>query len=157
MQLAREPLPLELLSSDDAPERVRCHSSRQIDRDRSARRELLRESQVVVPEAWIRTKLVVRDDHADRLVPREERHVETGPRAELSRGVLVDFGIVDQRVDALAVSAREHASGLRRGAWKRYADHRVRVLACRRLEAALLTRGQRDRDVSRFDQLAKAA
>ena len=48
MKLAGQPAPFELLRLDDATERVARHSRRQVDGDRGARSEDLREAKVVV-------------------------------------------------------------------------------------------------------------
>ena len=56
VQLAREPLPLELLGGDDPAQRVALHPLRELDRDRRARGEGLGEPHVVVGEAGIRRR-----------------------------------------------------------------------------------------------------
>ncbi len=57
VQLAREPAPLELLGLDDPSECVPGHPGGQVDGNRRARRERLRQAQVVVREAWIAASL----------------------------------------------------------------------------------------------------
>ena len=57
--------------------------------------------------------LVVRADHADRLVADDERHVERGAHLEPARRLLVDLGVLEHRVDALAALPLEHARRLR--------------------------------------------
>src|SRR5581483_7793510 len=65
VQLTRETPPLELLRRDDALERVPRDALPQLDGDRGARTEDLREAQVAVAEARVRAELVVHRDHAE--------------------------------------------------------------------------------------------
>ena len=59
VQLAREALALELLGRDDPAERIARHALRELDRDRRARGEGLREAHVVVGEAGVRRRALV--------------------------------------------------------------------------------------------------
>ena len=154
VQLAGEAAALELLRGHDSLQRVARHPLPQLDGDRGARREDLGEAEILVGEPRIGALLVVRRDHADRLVAHEERDVEGAARAEPPRRLLLDLGIVEDGVDALAPPPGEHA-------------HRLR--ARRELEPGVLLgpvprdRGhpqpvalrQRDRDEPRVDELAE--
>ena len=70
---------------DDAPERVARDPLRELDGDGGAGGERLGEAEVVVGEARVGPVLVVRRDHADRLVARDQRHPQAGAGAEPPR------------------------------------------------------------------------
>ena len=108
VELAREPLALELLRLHDAADGVPRHALRQLDGDGGPGGERLGEPEVVVGEARVGAVLVVDLDHTDRLVARDQRHPEAGAGAELPRDLLVHLGIVEHRVDPLAPPALEH-------------------------------------------------
>src|SRR5437870_3466316 len=55
----------------------------------------------------------MRDQDADRLYARKERHVEASRGAETSSHVLVHLRILEERVDPLAPTPLEHVSRLR--------------------------------------------
>ena len=115
VELAREPLPLELLCLDDATDAsrlTRCESSTAI----AARaRERLREPQILVAERRVRRRLVVRDRRPRSAVP--ERRA--GRRAPSGRRVgarpLVDLRVLEHRVDALARPRSSTRPGFRAG------------------------------------------
>ena len=122
VQLPGEPPALDLLRVDDPPQRIARDALRQIDRDRRARAERLREAQVGVGEARVRPELVVHLDHADRSLADEQRHPEAGARADETRDVTVHLGVVEDGIDALAAAPLEHAAAFRRVARDRLAD-----------------------------------
>ena len=157
MQLACEPAPLELLPLNHPPQRVARHALGEIDGNGCAGRELLGDPQVVVAEAWVLGRLVMRDEHAGRQAPNDEWHKEPGARPEAARRVLVDLGIVEQLVDALAATALEHAARLRRRLRERPAGVLCAFLAGRSLDAQHAPgNGKRDQHEPRVDQVAEA-
>ena len=145
VELAREPAPLELLRLDHAAQRVARDARGEVDGDRGPRREGLGEAQVVVGEARVGALPVVGDDHADRPLAGDERDVEAAARAEPPGGVLVDLGIVDERVDPLGPAPLEHAAALRRRPLELHADDLVGAFAVGRLdpEGPVAARGAR--------------
>ncbi len=158
MQLAREAAALELLRLDNAPERVARNPLREIDRDRRARAEGLGEPEVVVRKAGIRQQLVVRGEQADRAATRDERNPETGPRTETAHDLVVDLGIVENRVDALAAAALDHAPALRRRPRHRLPDQVGASLAGNCDKAQLVGAGRKQHgDEAGVEQLAQAA
>ena len=112
VQLAREPLPLELLRADDAAQRVAGDALGEVDGDGRACGEGLGQAQVLVGEARRRCPPCrARRSRRSRRSRSEQRHVEPGPGARSCRaGLLVDLEVVDHRVDALAAPPLEHAS-----------------------------------------------
>ena len=111
VELAGETAALELLCVDDSPESIARDPLAELDRDSGARGEDLGEPEVFVGEAHVAALLVVRDDHADRLVTHEERDIESAARAEPPRCFLLHLGVVEDGVDALtAPSSRARAS-----------------------------------------------
>ena len=68
--------------------------------------------------------LVVSDDDADRVASDDERDVQRRRDAESPRELVVDLGIVDERVHALASPALKHSHALR-GARDLAADERL--------------------------------
>jgi hypothetical protein len=122
VQLSRESPAFELLRSHDAPERVALHSFRQVDGDRCARGERLRQPKIVVGETGIREELVMRCEQADRATARDERYPETGARAEAAHHLVIDLGVVEHRVDPFAAAALDHAPALRRRTGHRLPD-----------------------------------
>ena len=157
MELACEPPALELLSGDHTAERVARDSEREVDGDGRARGELLGESKVGVGESRVSAKPVVGDDDADRPIACIEWHVEPcRGRHELHR-LLVHLWIFHGRVDALAVSALEHAAGLRLPARNLDSDELAGVLAVGCRDPQLAAGREHDRHQLRTDQLAEAA
>ena len=77
-------------------------------------------------------------EDADGPVARDERDVEARACGETPRHVLVDLGVVDHRVDALAPAPLEHAAALRLGTRHRHADEIVGAFAGRGREAQLV-------------------
>ena len=106
MQLPRQPRPLELLCLDDTPHRVAAHLLGEVDGDGGAGRQRLGEAEIVLRERGCRVpELVVRDHDADRAAAHEQRYVEGRADAEAAGDVLVDFRVVEHRVDPLAAGA----------------------------------------------------
>ena len=87
VQLARQARrQLELLRLDDAAHGVAADLLGEVDRDRGAGGERLRQPQVVLGEGWVRAAALVVGDHdADRPAAHDERHVEGGADAEAPR------------------------------------------------------------------------
>ena len=78
--------------------------------------------------------------------------------AEATCGLLVDLGILEHRVDPLAVAALQHPARLRAGEVEPHADDAVGAFALRRRDAKRLTGlGQRDQHQACVDELAHAA
>ncbi len=113
MQLAREPLALELLPLEQRTHGAAADTLGQLDRDRSAVGECLCDPHVGVGKARAGAALVVGDDNAHCVVAHDQRHVESGARLDETRRALVDLWIVDQRVDSLATAPLECPAGLR--------------------------------------------
>ncbi len=106
VQLACEAAALDLLRLDGATEGVALDPFGEIHCDRGPLGECLGEAEVVVGEPFaVRPELVVGDDDADRPLVRDQRHVDPGSRVELASEALVDVGVVEHGVDALAPSA----------------------------------------------------
>ena len=133
----------------------------QVDRDRGPRRERLGETEVVVGEARVGAALVVGDDDADRLARgrRSGTNSAASGRRAARAHVLVDLGVVEQRVDPLAAAALEHAAALRAGRARVAAPSSlVGLLAVGRLDRSSPSPvGQRDQDDPRVEQLAEPA
>src|SRR5439155_15495755 len=110
---------------------------------------------VAAGEARVRAELVVRDDHPDRLVADDQRHVEPGARIETACDLLEDLGILEQRVDTLAAAALEDAADLRVARDGRRAKA-LSSLAVDRLDTQLRACDERDRDDARIDQLPQS-
>ena len=119
VELACEARTLELLRLDDAANGVAADSLGELDRGRRPRRERLGEPDVLVGEARRRAELVVRDDDADRATLDDERDVQGRANAHAASDLLVDLGIVEHGVDALAASR----AGARVPSW----SHRARA------------------------------
>ena len=104
-------------------------------------------------------ELVVGGQHADRTAARRRAARRARSRAEPPRRLLVDLGVVDQRVDALAAAAaraRGRSSSAARSQLQ--PDELVRTLAVGRLDPERPVVGrQGDRDEARVDQLAQPA
>ena len=132
VQLARQPAPLELLRLDDAAQRVAGDTRGLVDGDGGARGEGLGEAQVVIGEARVGALLVVGDDDADRSPAGDQRDVEPAARAEPAGRVLVDLGIVEERVDPLRPAPLEHAAALRPCSLELHADDLAGALRRRR-------------------------
>jgi hypothetical protein len=160
VQLAGEPPSLELLPLEHPAERVPCDSLREVDRERRARREDLRETDVGVGEAGLRAELVVDGDDPDRPAADEQRHVEPGADAHPARLVLVDLRVVEDRVDAGALTTLEDAPALRAGAiealLEQSAGGSVGGVGGRDSQIAVGL-GERDQHEAGADQLAQAA
>ena len=85
--------------------------------------------------------LVVRGDHADRAGrATSQRHEQAGAQPEAAGDLLVDLGVVERRVDALAAPPLEHAAALRARPAARYVP---------RSSSALRPRGGLDAEVAR--------
>ena len=112
VQLAREPLALELLRLHHSAHGVAAHALGEVDAGRGPGGQRLREPQVVVGEARIGPGPVVRHDDADRRAADHERNVEARVDAEPADRLLVDLGILEHRVDPLAPAALEDAAHL---------------------------------------------
>ena len=93
MQLAREPAPLELLGREHPADGVAAHPLGEVDCDRGARRERLRESQVVVGERGAMLEPVVRDQHADPAPAHDKGHIQARVDAEAASRPLVDLRV----------------------------------------------------------------
>ena len=138
----REAAALDLLRRDDPLHDVPGHALGEVDRDRGARGERLREPEVVVGEVNVgAARLVVRRDHSDRAVADDERDPQARPGREPAVEVVVDGRAVG--IGALAAAAAEHA---RRYGFPRAARARRGSLARllprpRRSEAAPTRRG----------------
>lgn len=112
VQLAGETAPLQLLGLDDPAQRVAGDTGGEVDRDRRAVGEGLREPQVVTVEARIGSELVVLQQHAELPLPHDEGNPETGAAAEASDGFAIDLGVARHVVDERAAAPFEHAPGL---------------------------------------------
>ena len=156
MQLAREPPPLELLAGDHTAEGVAGDALREVDRRRRPLRERLCDPQVVVGEARVAADLVEGAHDADRFVPQHERDEQAGARADPAGELLVDLGVVDDRVDALAPPPLEDPRALGAGLGHDRAHQRACALAVCGLDpkAPVGTRSS-DHDRLRADQLAE--
>ena len=76
MQLAGKPLAFELLGRDHALQRVSLNAARKVDGDGGPLAEPFRDTHVLIREAQVTLAaldLVVRADHADRLIVEDER------------------------------------------------------------------------------------
>ena len=158
VQLAREPLALELLPLEQRLHGLAADALRELERDRGAVREGLRDAHVGVREARVGAALVVGDDDADRPAVRDQRHVERRGRLDQPRRGLVDLGVVDQRVDALGAAAAR-ASGRPSSAPRRAAGRRASPpfspLAASTVELAPVRGREQDQDDARVEQLAQ--
>ena len=74
------------------------------------------------------------DDDSDRPRPGDERDVEARPSTDGSRRVLVDLGIVRERIYALGLPALEYAATLRAGPLETQTEDLVRAVAVRRFD-----------------------
>ena len=158
MQLAREPAPLELLRLDHAAQRVAGDAGGEIDGDGGARGERLGEAQVGLGEARVGAFLVVGDDQTDRAPAGDEGNVEAAAGAEPPGRLLVDLGVVEQRIDPLGPAPLEHPAALRPGPLELRAHDLVGAAAVGRLDPQRAVTGrQRDRHQFRPDQAAQAA
>ena len=91
------------------------------------------------------------DDDPDRLPPHEQRHVEPGRRSDLPGELLVDLGVVEQRVDAFASPPLEDPRALR-GVGHLVPDEPLRAGACCGLHDEPAAARKRDEDVLGVDQ-----
>ena len=114
VQLPCEPLPLELLSRDDPAKRVARHALREIDCKRRALGEDLGDPDVLVAEPPVRHVLVVSNQDADCTVAEDQRNPEPRPGLDAADDRLIDLGVVDDRVHALASPTLQYTGGLRR-------------------------------------------
>src|SRR5688572_8134100 len=96
-------MPFELLRLDHPPERVSLDSSTLVDRDRGPGGKDLDELPVLVREAPIGNALVHSVDDSDPLIAREHRNVERGMHAHSPSSLTIDFRILEDRVDELAL------------------------------------------------------
>jgi hypothetical protein len=157
VQLARQASPFDFLACDDAPQSVACDAAREVDGDGRPHCELLCEAKLGAAEALIAANLVVRDQHADRPLAREQRHVEAGRRPQPPGDVLVDLGVLHERVDPFAAPAFEHSPGLRLMGEK--ADRReiVGAFAVGGRNAKPISGGECDGDEPGADELSQAS
>ena len=95
VQLPCQPPALDLLSGDDAAERVPGDAVRDIDGARGSQSELLRETEVGAAETSVRTNPVVRHENADRLSAHDEWDVEARGRTQPACDVLVRLGVLE--------------------------------------------------------------
>ena len=107
VELARESLPLELLSVNDAFDYVAGDAAREVDGYGGSSGERLGEPHVVPREPRIRCELVEDVDDADRLASHKQRHPQSGSSSQAPGNVLIGFRIVEQRVDPLAARTLE--------------------------------------------------
>src|SRR5512133_3892694 len=103
----------------------------------------------------VASNLVVRDQNADRALARAQWDVETRAGAKSPGDLLVHFGILEQRIDALAAPAPHHARRLRVGFEHPDRSERVRSHAVGCGDPQALSGGQRDRDETGADELAE--
>jgi hypothetical protein len=97
-------------------------------------------------------------EDADHPVACDQRYPHTRPGSEPPGCFLVHLGVVDDRVDPLASSARKHAAALRVRTGDRVAQHLLSSLSGYGGEAQLVSAAwQGERDDSRRQQLAQAA
>ena len=153
VELPREPGSLELLRRHDPAHRVPADPLRQVDRDRSALCESLRQPEVVVGERRAGVLAVMGDDDPDRPPACDERHVESRADAEPPRCPMVDLRIVQDGVDALAPPPLEHATGLRAVECEGHADDPVCPVSVGRGDSQLTAVGKRDQDEPGVDEL----
>jgi hypothetical protein len=156
VELAREAGALELLRLHDAAERIEADALGEIDRDRGARDEGLREPDVPLLEPRVGAELVVRHDDPERPAANGEGEVDRRRDAELARNPLIDLGVVDHRVHALRVAPLEDPADLRGAELQLDADE---VLAPGGRPHAQRPLGVRqcDQDDPRSDELLHAA
>ena len=99
------------------------------------------------------------DDDSDRASLGHEWNVQSGPDSHSPRGLLIDLGVVEHRIDAFAPSALEDAARLRASELELHSDETVRVgaFAVRGCDAeALASRlGQGDQYEPRVDERSK--
>ena len=101
---------------------------------------------------------VVGDDEADRPAAHDERHIEPGTGAEPPRGVLVDLGVVEERVHPLGTATLEDAAALRPAPLEPDADQRGSAVSVGGLDVErAVVRWEADRDEPGADQGAQAA
>ena len=124
MKLPRQPPALKLLGLDDPAERVLRDSLGEVDSEGRAGRERLGEAQIGIREADVGPELVVSCQHANRASTDEQRHPEAGSGAYQTHCFVVDVGVVQDRVGALALATLEDPSALR----GRARDRRAREL-----------------------------
>ena len=136
--------------------RIARHSRRQVDGYRGARSEDLREPKVAVCEARVFALLVMSDDDPDRSSAGEQRDVEAGTCVYGTRRMLIDLGIVRERVHAFGTSTLEHAAALGSGSLEAQTKELVCAGAVGRFDAQRpLGDGQCDRHYTRSDQAAQ--
>src|SRR5262249_62324909 len=104
-------------------------------------RARLRQPDVGVREAAVDAALVVRRENTYRTAACEQRHPEAGPGFDQPRRLVVDVGIVEHRVDALALAALGHPAALRALPLDCLAQQRLAPLAGDGGEAKLVGTG----------------
>jgi hypothetical protein len=158
VELARQTTALQLLRIDDASECIPLNALGALDRHRRALRERLGEAEIVIVEPWVGALLVMARDHADRTARGDERHPDSRRHPIPAGGLLVDLGVVEHRVDALASPPLEDEPVLRARPDRRGLQRDLRSLTGRggHGHPAVGCR-QCDRDETRADQLAKAS
>ncbi len=154
MELARQPRTLQLLCLEHAPDGVAADPLREVDGDGCPRGERLGQAELLVREGSDRSEAVVCDDHPDALPSRDERNVERRADPEQSRRVLVDLGILDERIDPFAPRAVEDAAGLGARALEQHSRDAVIRLAGHRGDAKPVGLGQGDENEPRVHELA---
>ena len=157
MELACETPALELLSLDHATDRVARDAFGEVDRDGGACGEDLGEPQVGVGESRVAAELVVDDDDPDRTAARDQGDVDARANAQPPCVVLIDLGVVDDRVDAGACRRCSTCRSSLRAVdpLAEQAGSGVAAVDCR--DAQLVAVRQSDQREPRLDQVAKAA
>ena len=129
----------------------------EVDRDGRTRGKRLREAQIGVREAGIGPKLVVSRQHTDRPSPDEQRHPEACASAEQTHRLVVDVGVVQDRVDTLALATFEDAPALRGRAGDRRGGELGLVAGHRREAQFVLAAREQDEDEPGVEQLPQPA
>ena len=157
MELSRDPAPLGLLGFEDRVHRFARDALREMNGKGGAGTECFGEANVVVGEAGVGPGLVEGGDDPDRPLVEDERDQERRHAADSACQDLIDLGICEQRVDALALPASENPRMLRLGRHG-VTDHIREILAVGD-DHAKPSRGggKRDEHCAGTDQLAQAA
>ena len=112
VKLAREPLPLGLLTFEQRPHGLSADTLGELDGHGCSIRKRLRQPHVCIGESVIGVGFVVRSHHAHGATVDAQRDIQGRRRIEQPRRRLVDLGIVDEGVDALRTVAFERPPGL---------------------------------------------
>ena len=132
----------------------RCTRRREIDRDRGTLGEMLGETKIGTREPWVAVELVVREDDSDAPPAATSGTYKPGDRGELSRDLLHDLGVVDDRVDPFTAAPSENVSDLRLVRNHRV-EQRLRAFPGDRLDPQCFRHRERDRNDSSIDELAQ--